>query len=438
MPQRLRQEFSLKNPDLELLNYRFAVTAIGVKVYSYIETRDTELQVLSTGDSAGETLTSISLCIVDGRSAKLGTTDIPVEDEEVIPLNSTHTGAPKFSGEDILHDLFIDELASLIQGFSADERAAYQNLTSGIMTDLKVDIHQFYESRNAGKPTSMKVWSEYPSLKLFFDLGPTACLDRRLDKLGSEKQGLPNGISKPKIEIEYPAPTINVAFAPPDESQMLRKQTSLQILTIPNPTEPPKIFHQRRPPLSPSASFESERPSHLSPHQPIKGNNNENSYPKSHEEKPLQHRATYKLPSQASDRFKWIHVPTVHCGWVPVRALHNCLTTSYIDGFLSMFSQRYPRIKPIWTCIQNFCLTKYGNHSTIDLGMHPLMLDIYGHLSNFYCLKVFSSLIAESSLRIGSILQCTYKLTGTPYHRLEGPLVPSSATDEVQLVVYVS
>lgn len=38
MPQRLRQDFRLKNPDLEFLNYKFAVTVLGVKLYSYIET----------------------------------------------------------------------------------------------------------------------------------------------------------------------------------------------------------------------------------------------------------------------------------------------------------------------------------------------------------------------------------------------------------------
>lgn len=318
MPRRLRQEFSLKNRDLELLNYRFAVTAHGVKVYSYVESQNTNLQVLSTSDSAGETLTSIGLCIVDGRSAKLSTPDIPVEDEEVIPLNSTHAGAPRFSNEDLLYSLFIGELNSLIQGFSADERAAYQALSSNIMTNIKVDIHQFYESGNEGEPTSMRVWSEHPSLKSFFDLGPTACLSRRLDKLGHERNGLPNGISKPKIEIEKAAPTISVALAPTNNHHLPLQQTSMQSLAAPSSTEPLKIIHPRRPSLSPSTSLEAERPDHLAPHQAKNVHFNETMYLEPREGKPPQRPATYKLPSQASDRFKWIHVPVTHCGWVPV------------------------------------------------------------------------------------------------------------------------
>lgn len=320
MPRRLRQEFSLKNPDLQSLNYRFAVTAHGVKVYSYIEARDTKLQVLSTSDSTGETLTSIDLCIVDARSAKLSTPDIPVEDEEVIQLNSTHAGAPRFSDEDALYSLFIDELVSLIQGFSADERAAYQALSSSIMADIKIDVHQFYESGKEEEPTSMKVWSEYPSLKSFFDLGPTACLGRRLDKLGHDRNGLPNGIPKPKIEIaiDNAAPTINVALAPTNENHMPRKQTSMQSLAAPSSTEPLRIVHQRRPSQSPSTSFESERPDHLAPHQTKNVHFDETMYREPREGKPPQRPATYMLPSQASDRFKWIHVPFTHCGWVPV------------------------------------------------------------------------------------------------------------------------
>ena len=39
------------------MNHKFAVSVFGVKIYSYVETTDTNLLVLSTNDSGGETLT---------------------------------------------------------------------------------------------------------------------------------------------------------------------------------------------------------------------------------------------------------------------------------------------------------------------------------------------------------------------------------------------
>lgn len=332
MPQRLRQDFRPKNPDLEFLNYKFAATALGVKLYSYIETQVTEMQVLSNSASAGKALTSVGLCIVDGRSARLSTPQIPVDDEVIIELPSTHTGTTMFYGGAAQKTVFLNEVAALIQSFSADERAAYQSLHSSIMNDVKVDIHQFYESENQGDATSMKVWSEHPSIKIFFDLGPTACLSRRLGNLGQGENGLLNGISNPKIQIaiQKSSPTITAAFAPQHVNQMLRKQASAQNLAVPSFTKPLRNGHIRRISLDPNFTFKSPRPRVLVPPQ----NNlqsNKLQFQGPHKEKPPQRSAAYNFPTHASDRFKWIHVPFTHCGWVPVSNLINPFTVAHVN-----------------------------------------------------------------------------------------------------------
>ena len=142
MSERLREDFSLHNPDRERLNYEFAVAAIGIKIYSYVETRDTQLEVLSTIDTSGESVVDVGLCIVDSRSAKLGSADVPVEEEDIMDLNCTHTGAPRFMKEDSLKELLVDELVSFAQSFSIEERTAYDTLNANIMKEVKVDIHQ--------------------------------------------------------------------------------------------------------------------------------------------------------------------------------------------------------------------------------------------------------------------------------------------------------
>lgn len=301
MPRRLRQDFSLKNAYLEELNERFVNAAIGVKIYSYIETQDTELEVLTTlatTDVEGENLISVGLTVVDGRSARLSTADLPIEDELIFELDTTHSGATRFKDRDVF-ERFVTELDVLIRNFSADECNAYQELSASIMTDVTVDVHQFYQISTDTEPAaSMKVWSEYPSLKTFLDQGPTKCLKKRLEIFQKDEESSTNGTLNPTIEIEHVAPTIKIALVPDAEETTLSKPQSM--LSLP-PTKASKIEHTRRPSLNSDFLMANARPRD------------------SEDKKPPQPVPTFKAPSTFSDQFKWIHVPFTHCGWVPVR-----------------------------------------------------------------------------------------------------------------------
>ena len=344
MSERLREDFSLRNLDRERLNYEFAVAAIGIKIYSYVETHDTRLEVLSTIDTSGESVVDVGLCIVDSRSAKLGSADVPVEEEDPVELNCTHTGAPRFTKEPGLKGLLIDELTSFVQSFGVEERAAYDTLNASILRDLKVDIHQFYQTGVKGDLASTKILSSQPSLKDFFEIGPTKCLERRLDKAGAKERTMVNGSSKPSIKIRHPSepeqPVIKLDRAasdgPKDENDKSARRASVPNLSLSTqPVEMPETIHTKRPSMSlysrrPSLTVE---PADILPRRPIGMQLSEISendadapmspgqdlaYHDNEKSRRPQRSYTFQLPSQASNLFKWIHVPWNMTSWVPV------------------------------------------------------------------------------------------------------------------------
>lgn len=349
MAERLRKDFSLQIPDRELLNYKFAVAAMGIKIYSYVEKQDTKLHVLSTIDAGGESIVEVNLCIVDNRSAKLGNADVPVEEEEVIELNTTHSGVARFTKEETLRRLYVDELVFFLEGFSIEERSAYDKLNNDIINDVKMDVHQFYRTGTQGEPTSTKIITGHPSLKFFLDHGPSECLRRRLET-GKKGNTLSNGVSKPEIRVRHPSepgnPTIKVAPASPpntthddgiasDDLDARFSPTYGNTLAAPN-VEPPRTIHTRRPslPAIPLASPSNRRPSlsveDIPARHPRSVHFAETSfqYPGAavSEQNTLLHEysksvqrpkrsVTYQLPSAASNLFRWIHVPCNHTGW---------------------------------------------------------------------------------------------------------------------------
>ena len=344
MSERLREDFSLGNSDRELLNYEFARRAVGIKIYSYVETHDTRLEVLSTIDTSGESVVHVGFCIVDSRSAKLGSADVPVEEEDPVELNCTHTGAPRFTEEQGLKGLLIDELTSFVKSFSVEDSAAYDTLNASIQNDLKVDIHQFYQADVKADQPYTKILSCQPSLRDFFDIGPTKCLERRLDKAGAKERTMVNGSSKPSIKIRHPSepeqPVIKLDRAASDgpkaENDKNARRASVPSLSL---NAPPVDMPETIPTKRPSISIYSRRPSltvepaDILPRRPknvslweIAETDADDPMSPSHDlayldneksQRP-QRSYTFQLPSKASNLFKWIHVPWNMTSWVPV------------------------------------------------------------------------------------------------------------------------
>ena len=315
MSETLRRDFSLRNRNLESLNYKFAVKSFGVKIYSYVESIDTDLKVLSTNDAEGENLTNVRFCIVDSRAGQLGTPEIPVEDEEVITLNANHVGAPRFSGEDILYGYYIDAITSFIKGFSAEERAAYHDLNSRITTGIEVDIHQFYEIDTQGGRGSMKILSAHPSLQMFLELGPTKCMEDRLRGIDGVEAPKSNGSVRPSIEsrpaLEHGAPTFTVTAVDSEKGS----HDALNTISPSSLAAPATAAAQNSDTRRPSLTVELEiprAPGHLKPKQ-----TKTVQFQDADQMRRPQKKHLFRLPSRSSGRFKWIHVPFTHAGWVP-------------------------------------------------------------------------------------------------------------------------
>ena len=323
MSEHLRDEFLLRNADLETINSKFAVSIAGAKVYSYVEGMDTDLTVLSTDDTGIETLTVIALSIVDSRSAKLSTPEIPLEDEEIIQLNTTHAGVPHFLGEDTLYNFFVDEIVAAVNGFSTEENALYHALNDRIMTGVEVDVHQFYENMQR-----MKIVSTHPSLRTFLELGPNKCME---DKL----RGI-DGSIRPTVNMRrasgHAMPTLMFTTADIDEACDAPGGEST--LTPTAPVSAPLQNISMKLPSNRENLEHSEDPGSTRHLMPKKFERVRLKYTTTQVRHP-QLKRHFPLPSPSSARFKWIHIPLSHAGWVP----HVLTTISQEKGDPSLHAR---------------------------------------------------------------------------------------------------
>ena len=288
-----------------------------------MESTDTNLHVLSKDDSGGETLLPIRLCIVDSRSGKLSSPEAPFEEEEVIQLNTTHVGGPKFTDEDTLYKFYIDEITDFVRGFSSEERDLHHTLNHDIMTNTEVDVHQFYLAGTQGEPGSMKIITAHPSLQTFLEIGPSKCMEARVRGTDQMNKEIRNGSARPpaiefRAASEPAAPTLTITSVESDEtSSEASRADSYPQLSVPAVPKP-KSIHTRRPSLTVEMN-DPESPGHLAAPKPTKkvAFSTTTGDKDSEQSRRPQRAHLFQLPSASSERFKWIHVPFCHAGWVP-------------------------------------------------------------------------------------------------------------------------
>ena len=332
MSQHLRHEFALER-DFDALNHKFSKSVIGAKIHNFVETIDTDLAVLYSSESTGEEMMTVRQCFVDARLGNLGTTEVPIEDEETVLLNTNHVETPRFTGEDGLYQIFRDEIWKLLESYNDAHRTAYQALTKSIMTDVKVDVHQFYGE------TYIKIISADPSLADFLEKGPNRCITERIQSYGESSVSKVNGEARPPLHDRHEAvpqtPLVTVTVADGNHAP----DSSVDYMSFkPDPIEPPtQITHTRRPSLKTrdsqletkrrhsltamlkeTASEEPWSPGHLTPStkdtKQVQFNltpDNDSAKVPSPKIKP-----TFPVPNRQTDRFKWIHVPFNHSHWV--------------------------------------------------------------------------------------------------------------------------
>ena len=377
MPDRLRQDFSLQNPNREALNQRFAVAAMGMKIYSYIETRDTKLNVLSANESEGDQITFVNFQVVDIRSAKLSSVAVPVE-EEVVQLDTNHVGTPKFTGALTLRGLFVDELHKFIWRFNKVQWTEFDNLTEDILENIRVNIHQFYQTGAAGEAAAITILRGVPSLKDFLQWGPSECMRRRITSENPTnvemKPEAPQKNGAPAIEVQTSSNPGSPAqkssqrteLAIQEEPSAIRsvrrvldnlhpdasRRTSLPLVHLTNAKdENPDNPHTRQWSLaSELEDLDLTKAGRLKPSAVMAKSVRFKKHPARRQDglemqernlkdtdqiRRPQKAPKYPLPKAESNLFKWIHVPYNHAGWVP----HVLTTCSREANNMGLHSQ---------------------------------------------------------------------------------------------------
>ena len=333
MSEHLRREFALNNPDLDKVNYTFAKSVVGAKIHNYVETADTDLVVLSSSDSGGESLATVRLCITGARSGKLGTPEVPVEDEDTVQLNTTHVGSPRFTGENGLYRIFLEEICKLVQSYNDEHRTSYQALNRSIMSGVKVDVHQFY-----GEKRAIKILSANPTLEKFLEKGPNQCIIERIRTYGQSDVLMTNKEIGPTVQVRRPSepstPILTVTAADTDSTVQPEADSTASLSAPAVPVL--RNIHTRRPSLTtrnspPSARRQSfttttttttssgpDSPGHLAPNTKDTKQVQFSIAPQNAaaKEQNPQRTPAFQLPNPQNNRFKWIHIPFNHSYWV--------------------------------------------------------------------------------------------------------------------------
>ena len=404
MSEHLMEQFSYQNTVLERLNHRFSAVSIGIKIWNYVETQETLLELLTAGDAAGETLRKVALQVVDRESSIMTTADLLIEEESVIPLNTPHLKTAWFAGDNSLFEQYVRELKALLESTSAEEHAAVQGLNSSIMTEVLVDVHQFYQQKMSDGMTRMGSSSFKPTLQNFLEFGPTACLNK--SSLLDEEENSVDDLLKPSVLVRYATepivPTTTVAASlstklaiPSIEIQQSTPHTVPFIAfgdpaasttlgnRIPETATNPISLQTRHTRglldvnLSKTLDAEGDKDILVSDGTVPKKKN-----PITFREPKLYRSHTYQLPTKSQDRFRWVHVPYTHSGWV-----YKTLATIAQDkGNLALHHKVLS--EPIWMAHHNRskhasaharfvratsnCLFPEGRHTNLVTVAHSL------------------------------------------------------------------
>lgn len=278
MSENLRSQFRLNSDDLEELNDKFSLgTLLGIRISNYLETEESKIDVLT--EAEGESLTTVSMSIVGSHSSEMSTASVPI-DEEIFHIRANHMGVPKLAEDPLLRKELMEDIRMTIRSTNSDERAAHNDLIRRIFTDVKVDVHQFYQIKSSLNMTATKVWSEQVSLRSYFKSGPSEVLRRRFKPRHTH-------LPKPSIDIRHASdPPLVIPKATGVRRPSIMFSTSTESLRDLSPTL--KATKVQRVP-SPRTLLE---PEIVSPHSVS-----------------MKHAFTFQAPTEQRDRFVWVHLP---------------------------------------------------------------------------------------------------------------------------------
>ncbi|KAJ5171925.1 hypothetical protein N7492_004518 [Penicillium capsulatum] len=385
IPLLLREQLRPRQERLWHLSNQFKTLSADMKVWSFLETVDSTLNVV---DHETNNVMEFHAPITSIRSGLLG-----IEHENESPMATDHVGTASFCDQEAERDSFLSALGEAVN--VAVELSTHTDTPLKVEQEVMVQINGFFEDTALGvsDESPLKLWSTRVSLEDYLLRGPSACLRERLKRIqpgglddsslssfDSPRHSFPHVIPGPEdrdIEHhhldssheddhrpsrppmrhsrsfipEYQSPTIHITEAmdtyfnrPPSESPppaVERKQKN----SIAKALGLIPLRSHRRSASDSSSQGSNSRPTSSStshPHQSgflgipasTRDRINQNA------DAPDTPRSVpgFDRPEPDTEKLLWIHVPYTHTGWVSQvirRACHDRQEPSFLRKFIN-------------------------------------------------------------------------------------------------------
>ena len=309
MGPKLREQFSARNAELELLNERFVNNLQGIRIWTFFESQKTEVYALANRPN-GQALIKDNLVVVDAPSASLSINQaFMFTQEERQSLATNHVGTVQFLKENGARQDFVEDLKAFLTPTSSIFCPTPQSVVAGIFSTCSVFVHRFYrldlESDNdndidKNDPNVNVLIS--PSLRDFQDRGPSQILQaglafleqrRNLPLPGDESTSSNHSVS----EDRQPTPSGESSIG----SGHTREESEVRIAQDSAPV--PKVIVHDVDGKTETKTSDEEKADSDEEDTDLQGRTLVSRYPPVNLEK--------------SNQFDWIHIPANVCDWVP-------------------------------------------------------------------------------------------------------------------------
>ncbi|EPS29369.1 hypothetical protein PDE_04318 [Penicillium oxalicum 114-2] len=174
LPPSLREQFRPRDERLWHLSNQFKALSADMKVWSFLETVDSTMQVQ---DLYSNNFIEFHAPICSIRSGLL-----VIEHEIEIPVGTDHAGIACFEGQDQALETFMNDLKAAVE--TAVELSTRFDYHLHVEDEVAVQINGFFEDIALGvsDESPLKMWTAQVSLKEYLDSGPSACLRERLER----------------------------------------------------------------------------------------------------------------------------------------------------------------------------------------------------------------------------------------------------------------
>lgn len=233
MPLLLREQLRPRQERLWHLSNQFKTLSADMKVWSFLETVDSTLNVL---DHDTNNVMEFHAPITSIRSGLLG-----IEHENESPMATDHVGTAIFLDHESERDSFLSDLGDAVN--MAVELSTHMDTPLKVEQEVMVQINGFFEDTALGvsEESPLKLWSTRVSLEDYLFRGPSACLRERLKRIQ------PGGLDDSSLSsFDSPRHSFPAVIPGPDEGEIEHHQH-----------EPSHEDERRlsRPPMQHSRSF---------------------------------------------------------------------------------------------------------------------------------------------------------------------------------------